>query len=59
MSRIAIVGASGRMGVCLLKSALLAKNATLVAAVSRPASAAIGKDAGELAGIGAVGIKVV
>jgi len=59
MSRIAIVGASGRMGVCLLKSALLAKNATLAVAVSRPASAAIGKDAGELAGIGAVGINVV
>jgi 4-hydroxy-tetrahydrodipicolinate reductase len=59
MSRIAIVGASGRMGVCLLKSALLAKNATLAAAVSRPASAAMGKDAGELAGMGAVGIHVV
>jgi 4-hydroxy-tetrahydrodipicolinate reductase len=59
MSRIAIVGASGRMGVCLLKSALLAKNATLAVAVSRPASAAIGKDAGELAGIATLGINVV
>ena len=59
MSRIAIVGASGRMGVCLLKCALLAKNATLAVAVSRPTSAAIGKDAGELVGIGAVGINVV
>lgn len=58
MSRIAIVGASGRMGVCLLKSALLAKNATLAVAVSRPDSVAVGKDAGDLAGIGAVGINV-
>ncbi len=59
MTRIAIVGASGRMGLCLLKSVLLAKNATLATAISRPNSIAIGKDAGELAGIGAVGIKVV
>jgi len=59
MTRIAIVGASGRMGLCLLKSVLLAKNATLATAISRPNSIAIGKDAGELAGIGAVGINVV
>lgn len=59
MSRIAVVGASGRMGLCLLKSALLAKNATLTVAISRPNSAVIGKDAGELAGIGAVGVNVV
>ncbi len=58
-NRIVVVGASGRMGLCLLKSALLAKNAYLAAAVSRPNSVAIGKDAGELAGIGAVGVKVV
>jgi len=59
MTRIAIVGASGRMGLCLLKSVLLAKNATLATAISRPNSIAIGKDAGELAGIGAVGINVL
>lgn len=58
MNRIAIVGASGRMGLCLIKSVLLTKNATLTAAVSRPDSIAIGKDAGELAGISAVGVQV-
>lgn len=59
MNRIAIVGASGRMGLCLIKAVLLAKNASLTAVVSRPDSIAIGKDAGELAGIGAAGIQVV
>ena len=59
MNRIAIVGASGRMGLCLIKSVLLTKNASLTAVVSRPDSIAIGKDAGELAGIGAAGIQVV
>lgn len=59
MSRIAIVGASGRMGLSLIKSVLLTKNAHLTIAISRPDSIAIGRDAGELAGVGAVGINVV
>jgi len=58
MVRIAVVGASGRMGLCLLKAALAAENAELTVAVSRPNSLAIGKDAGELAGVSAAGIKV-
>ncbi len=56
--RIAVVGASGRMGLCLIKAAALAKNAELAVAVSRPESLAIGRDAGELAGISVVGVKV-
>jgi 4-hydroxy-tetrahydrodipicolinate reductase len=59
MIRIAVAGASGRMGLCLIKAAVLAESAALVVAVSRPGSDAIGKDAGELIGIGALGIKVV
>ncbi|NOT83996.1 MAG: 4-hydroxy-tetrahydrodipicolinate reductase, partial [Methylococcaceae bacterium] len=59
MIRIAVVGVSGRMGLCLIKAALLSPQAKLTVAVSRPESLAIGKDAGELAGIGAVGVKVV
>jgi 4-hydroxy-tetrahydrodipicolinate reductase len=58
MTRIAIVGATGRMGLCLIKAAALADKAELSAAVSRPESLAVGKDAGELAGISAVGVKV-
>ena len=59
MIRIAVVGASGRMGLCLIKAAVLADKTTLTAAVSRPGSAAINKDAGDLAGIGNLGVTVV
>jgi 4-hydroxy-tetrahydrodipicolinate reductase len=59
MIRIAVAGASGRMGSSLIKAADLAKNAELTVAVSRPESPAIGRDAGELAGIGTIGVHVV
>ncbi len=58
MVRVAIVGVSGRMGLCLIKAALAAQNVELTVAVSRPESLAIGKDAGELAGVAAAGILV-
>jgi 4-hydroxy-tetrahydrodipicolinate reductase len=48
MIRIAVVGASGRMGLCLIRAAVLADRAALVIAVSRPGGDAVGKDAGEL-----------
>jgi 4-hydroxy-tetrahydrodipicolinate reductase len=59
MLRIAVVGASGRMGLCLIKAAVLDDKTALSIAVSRPGSISIGKDAGELAGIGTLGIKVI
>lgn len=59
MVRIAVVGASGRMGLCLMKAAMLSKQVRLTAAVVRPGNASVGRDAGELAGIGPVGIRVV
>jgi 4-hydroxy-tetrahydrodipicolinate reductase len=59
MMRIAVAGASGRMGLCLIRAAALADKTALVVAVSRTGSGAVGKDAGELAGIGALGVNVV
>lgn len=59
MLRIAIVGASGRMGLCLIKAAALSKSVELTAATARPGSLAIAKDAGELAGISTIGVKIV
>jgi len=59
MIRIAVAGASGRMGLCLIRAAVLTDKAAIVVALARPDSAAVGKDAGELAGIGALGVKVV
>ncbi|BCG64914.1 MAG: 4-hydroxy-tetrahydrodipicolinate reductase [Methyloprofundus sp.] len=59
MMRVAVVGAPGRMGLCLIKAAVLAKKTELTVAVARTGSAAIGKDAGDLAGIGTLGVNVV
>jgi len=59
MLRIAIVGASGRMGLCLIKASVISKNTEFSVAVSRAESSSIGKDAGELAGIGHADIKIV
>ena len=58
MVRVAVVGASGRMGVCLIKAAALSDQAELTVAISRPDSLSIGKDAGELAGISPLAVKV-
>ena len=49
--KIAIVGASGRMGRMLIESALKDGGVELVAAIDQPGPSAIGKDAGELVGM--------
>jgi 4-hydroxy-tetrahydrodipicolinate reductase len=59
MIRIAVAGASGRMGLCLIKAAEQGDKTSLTVAVSRPGSSAVNKDAGDLAGIGTLGVKVV
>ncbi|MGK2698336.1 4-hydroxy-tetrahydrodipicolinate reductase [Serratia surfactantfaciens] len=56
--RIAIAGAGGRMGRQLIQAVQQAESVVLGAALSRPGSSLIGVDAGELAGIGALGVKV-
>ena len=56
--RIGVLGAGGRMGRILIQ-AVHEAGYQLAAAVERPESSLIGADAGELAGIGAVGVKVV
>ncbi|AEG01669.1 4-hydroxy-tetrahydrodipicolinate reductase [Methylomonas methanica] len=58
MVKIALVGVSGRMGMCLVKAAALSDQAELTVAVSRTESLALGKDAGELAGISSLGLPV-
>jgi len=55
MIRVAVVGASGRMGLCLMKAAELADKTSLNVAISR---SGLGKDAGELAGIGRLDVSV-
>lgn len=58
MTRIAISGAGGRMGRALVQAVVAAEGATLTAAIERPDSSLLGTDAGELAGVGALGVKV-
>ena len=54
MTRVAIFGASGRMGQSLVRVAS-EHGCTVVAAVDRNA---VGKDVGEVAGIGAIGVRI-
>lgn len=56
MTRIAVCGAGGRMGRALIAAVHAAEGATLTAAVERAESSLIGADAGELAGIGRLGV---
>ncbi|OZI15600.1 4-hydroxy-tetrahydrodipicolinate reductase [Sodalis-like symbiont of Philaenus spumarius] len=56
--RIAVAGAGGRMGRQLLQAVAQSKQATLGAALTRTGSALCGVDAGELAGIGALGVAI-
>jgi 4-hydroxy-tetrahydrodipicolinate reductase len=58
MSRIGIVGAAGRMGRTLVEAVRAAPGLELTAAVERPDSSLLGADAGELAGLGRIGVTV-
>lgn len=58
MRRIAVMGAAGRMGRTLIEAVQQAPGAGLTAAIDRPDSTLVGADAGELAGVGRVGVVV-
>ena len=58
MTRIAVTGAAGRMGKMLIEAVTASASAKLTAAIERPGSTLIGADAGELAGLGSLGVKV-
>ena len=56
--RLVVAGAGGRMGRTLVKAIADTNGATLTGAVDAPGTAMIGRDAGELAGLGASGVKI-
>jgi len=56
--RLIVAGAGGRMGRTLVKAIAETKGLALAGALEGAGSALIGKDAGELAGIGANGVKI-
>jgi 4-hydroxy-tetrahydrodipicolinate reductase len=59
MLNIAVTGAAGRMGRNLIQSCFENSNCQLGAAIEHESSPFIGKDAGEISGIGTSGIKLV
>ncbi len=56
--RIAINGAAGRMGRCLIQAVEQTEGLELSAAVDRVDSSLLGADAGELAGVGKLGVAI-
>ncbi len=56
--KIAIVGAAGRMGQMLIRQIARTEGCSLAGASEAPGGTAIGRDAGEVAGIEANGVKI-
>ncbi len=56
--KLAIAGAAGRMGRRLIALASADAELKVVAALERPVCADLGRDAGELAGVGTIGVRV-
>lgn len=59
MMRVAVIGAAGRMGKQLIEAVHQTEGLVVSAAIDRPDSSLIGADAGELAGIGKLGVPLV
>ena len=57
-THVAINGACGRMGQLLISLAHQDPNIAVTAALDAPGHANIGRDAGDLAGLGAIGVKI-
>lgn len=56
--RLLIAGAGGRMGRTLIRAAFEGRGLKVTAAIETKGSPSLGKDAGELAGIGRSGVKI-
>jgi 4-hydroxy-tetrahydrodipicolinate reductase len=56
--RVAITGAAGRMGRALIEASRSTPNVSVGAALERGDSSVIGADAGEVAGVGTLGVRV-
>ena len=58
MTKLAIVGAGGRMGRSLIEACTSIDDLTLTVATERPGSSLLGVDAGEMAGVGMLDVSV-
>ncbi len=55
---LVVVGAAGRMGQTLIRTIHAIPGARVAAAIERPGSPYLGRDAGELAGVGAIDVAI-
>ena len=55
---LVVVGAGGRMGQTLMRTVSSVPGARIVGAIERAGSPLLGKDAGEMAGLGAIGVRI-
>lgn len=58
LTKICLVGAAGRMGLEIVKAAAASKNAQIASAVENEQSPFLGRDVGELAGLGPAGVTI-
>lgn len=56
--KLAVFGASGRMGRAVVRLAHAHPEVTIVGAIAAPGDEALGKDAGEVTGIGTIGVEI-
>jgi len=59
MIRVAVCGACGRMGKLIVRQISKQKDMKLVAAIDAPSTPEVGKDAGELVGVGKLEVNIV
>jgi 4-hydroxy-tetrahydrodipicolinate reductase len=59
VTKAALIGATGRMGSAILRASAAGASLTVVAAIASPGSKSTGLDAGEVAGIAALGVHVL
>jgi len=58
MIRVAVTGAGGRMGRALVEAICVSENLQLTVATEMPESNLLGADAGSLAGVGELGVRI-
>lgn len=59
MTRAILFGATGRMGSAIVRAAVADQSLDVIAAIASPGSKSTGKDAGDVAGAGRLGVAVV
>ena len=59
MTKVALIGATGRMGTAIIRACAAEGSLEIVAAIASAGSKSLGRDAGEVAGTRALGVRVL